>query len=187
MKDRLYFLVEGPDDERFFDKIVKPKFKNRYYEIIILKYAEKTKEGVKNIILSIKKIPMTDYIFVVDINDSPCVTAKKQQIWEKFSYCVPTNKKWEKFSYVDLDRIIVVIKKIESWYLAGLDNANAKKLKISSFETTDNVDKGKFKSLVGKESDLKDLKIEILKHFSTEVAMEKNKSFKYFIEKYNCK
>ncbi|HOV21954.1 MAG TPA: hypothetical protein PLW95_04655 [bacterium] len=174
MKDRLYFLVEGPDDERFFDKIVKPKFKNRYYEIIILKYAEKTKEGVKNIILSIKKIPMTDYIFVVDINDSPCVTAKKQQIWEKFSY-------------VDLDRIIVVIKKIESWYLAGLDNANAKKLKISSLETTDNVDKGKFKSLVGKESDLKDLKIEILKHFSTEVAMEKNKSFKYFIEKYNCK
>lgn len=55
-----------------------------------------------------------DYFYIVDINKLPCVIAKKQNIKNSL-----TN--------IDQGRIIVVIKEIESWYLAGLDERECKK------------------------------------------------------------
>ena len=38
----------------------------------------------------------------------------------------------------------MIIKEIESWYLAGLDTSDGKQLGISIFDTTDNISKEQF-------------------------------------------
>ena len=82
---------------------------------------------------------------------------------------------------------MVIIKEIESWYLAGLDSENSKQLRISFSNATDNLTKEQFNSLILKKFGSRiDLMAEILKYFSIKIAMQRNGSFRYFIEKYNC-
>lgn len=171
----LYIFVEGNDDERFFNNVIVPKLKKKYTKIQIVKYAEKPKkfEYVEKYVNSIKSMG-GDYILVTDINDSPCVTAKKNKIIEK------ANK-------IDKEKIIVVVKEIESWYLAGLDDNTSRKLGIRNFSETDNITKQQFNKLISKNFDSRIyFMLEILKNFSVDIAKRKNKSFRYFIEKYDC-
>ena len=96
---------------------------------------------------------------------------------------------YESSSYenIDNDKMIVVIKEIESWYLAGLDNEVCRQLKINNFADTDNVTKEKFNALIPKKFTSRiDFMSEILKYFSIEIAKQKNNSFQYFVEKYDC-
>ena len=114
-----------------------------------------------------------EYIYVRDINDSPCVSYKKQKIQDELRN-------------IDKNRIIVVIREIESWYLAGLD-VSSKKFGVRSFNITNTVTKEQFNDMFSKKFASRiDFMIEILKCFSIEKAKERNKSFKYFIEKYCC-
>ena len=168
----LFIWVEGDDDEKFFNKILVPKFQKRYSTIKIIKYATMKKERVDNYIKGIKAM-RADYIYLMDINDFPCITAKKEK----------TQKKHQN---IDKDKIIVVVKEIESWYLAGLDNKVCKQLKIKNFANTDNVSKEKFNALIPKKFSRIDFMSEILKNFSIEIAKQKNNSFQYFVEKYDC-
>jgi len=152
---RLFICVEGNDDERFFNEIFIPKFKEKY-------------DTVKIIAMG------ADYIYLTDINDSPCITAKKEETQSKYKN-------------IDNDKIIVVIKEIESWYFAGLDNTVCRQLKIKNFANTDNVTKEKFNTLFPKKFTSRiDFMSEILKNFSIEIAKQKNKSFRYFVENYDC-
>ena len=82
---------------------------------------------------------------------------------------------------------MVVVRGIESWYFAGLDNIRSKKLKIRrNFENTNNLTKEQFKTLIPKSFDSEiDFMIEILNLFSIEIAKNKNDSFKHFLEKFN--
>jgi len=169
---QLFFLVEGNDDERFIQKIIKPIFEGKY-DIKIWKYAQQDKEKIDKFLKNIKEMG-AEYIFIVDINSAPCVTSKKQEILKKYKN-------------IDIDRIIVVIKEIEGWYLAGLDAKSCKKLNIRCYETTDDISKEQFNNLIPKKFDSRiDFMAEILKRYSIETAKIKNKSFKYFIEKFYC-
>lgn len=170
---RLYIFVEGNDDERFFNKVLVPKFKEKYDYVKLIKYARWEKESVNNYIKSIKAMG-ADYIFVADINNSPCITAKKERIQSIY-------KK------IDNDKIIVVIKEIESWYLAGLESKVTKQLRIKNFANTGNIEKEKFNALIPKKFTSRiDFMSEILKDFSIDIAKQKNNSFKYLVEKYDC-
>jgi len=168
----LFIWVEGNDDERFFRKILIPRFQEKYDTVKIIRYATMKHEKIDNFIKSIKAMG-ADYIYLTDINDSPCVTAKKEE----------TQKEHPN---IDKNKIIIVIKEIESWYLAGLDNKAGKQLKIKNFANTDNVTKEKFNAVIPKKFSRIDFMSEILKNFSIEVAKQKNRSFQYFVEKYDC-
>jgi hypothetical protein len=170
---RLYIWVEGDDDVRFFERIIKPKFVEKYNSVEVRPYAGRKKEYIDNFIKSIKAMN-NDYIYVRDINDSPCVSDKKQKIQGKLKN-------------IDKHRIIVVIQEIESWYLAGLDGESSGKLGIRLFNVTDTITKEQFNDMFSKKFASRiDFMIEILKCFSIEKAREKNRSFRYFIEKYCC-
>jgi len=169
----LFIWVEGDDDERFFNKILSPKFQKKYGTVKIIRYATMKKEKVDNFVRSIKAMG-ADYIYLTDINDSPCITAKKEETQSKYKN-------------IDNDKMIVVIREIESWYLAGLDNKVCKQLKIDNFANTEYVTKEKFNALIPKKFISKiDFMSEILKNFSIEIAKRKNNSFRYFVENYVC-
>ena len=172
---KLFIWVEGPSDQRFFDKVVKPEFERKYgrNQVHIRQYSEMRKELF---IKSIDGIKANDnhYICIADIDKAPCVSRRKQE------------KREEKFGNVADDRIIIVVKEIEGWYLAGLKDDACKRLGFSSFDNTDETSKGQFKRLQREKfRSYRNFMIEILKSFDIKTAKRKNKSFGYFAEKYS--
>jgi len=170
---RLFILVEGDDDERFFSNVTKPSLEEKYACVKITKHAKLKAVKIRNFLNSIRAM-RADYIFVTDINRAPCVTEKKRKLQAKISN-------------IDQDRIMVVRKEIESWYLAGLDDANSHNLGVPPFSTTDSVTKEQFDALIpNKFGSRIDFMSEILKCFSIGIAQNKNESLRYFAEKYDC-
>ncbi len=103
---QLFIWVEGPDDMRFFNAIIKPLFAEKYDWIEVRSYAERKKEYVAAFLKSIQAMG-ADYIFTADINSAPCITKKKQNLLEIY----PNANEAE---------LLIIIQEIESWYLAGL-------------------------------------------------------------------
>jgi len=171
---RLFIWVEGDDDERFFKKIIKPRLQKKYNSVEVICYADMKKKKVSSFFNSIRAMN-ADYIYVADINGAPCIMLKKQKIRDKLGN-------------IDEDRIVVVVKEIECWFLAGLGNTESKKLRICAFSTTDNITKEQFNGLIPNKfhSSRINFTLEILRFFSIEIAEQKNNSFKYFIQKHDC-
>ncbi len=171
---RLFILLEGNDDERFFEKIIKPEFEKRYDYVKLYLYADKSPKTIENFIKSIVAM-MADYIIMADINRSPCVTRKKEVVAYKKIRGKRVNK----------ENIMVVIKEIESWYLGGLDPASLKDLGIKYGKKTDDLTKKQFNRLMpGKFISRIDFMQEILKYFKLETAKQNNRSFHYFVKRF---
>ncbi|MFC1900735.1 hypothetical protein ACFLYN_03980 [Chloroflexota bacterium] len=169
----LYILLEGSDDGRFFERIVKPLFKDMYDHVGIWEYAKKRPEKTRRFIRSICAM-LGNYIYVTDINQSPCITHRKS---------VAKNKL---INNIDDANILVVKKEIESWYLAGLDEVCCRKYRIPHFNTTDNITKEQFNNLIP--SKFKSSRIaflqEILEYHQVDIAKQKNESFEYLLHKH---
>lgn len=175
MEKKLYIFVEGVDDEDFFNYIkwLIPKWQDLAINIIQYEPPQngKIRSHICQFIKSIKVLG-ADYIFVADIDQSPCVTAKKKQlidIWD----CL------------DPDKILIVIMEIESWYLAGVDENRRRKLGIKVAPTnTDNFTKEDFKKIKPSNYKGRAFKQKLLESFSIETAKKNNKSFAYFLRKF---
>ena len=87
---------------------------------------------------------------------------------------------------IDKNNLIIVVKEIEGWYLAGLDDESCEELGLRPFRSTDDITKEHFNNLIPNKFDSRiDFMIEILKRFSFETAKQKNKSFSYFMLKFS--
>lgn len=112
------------------------------------------------------------YIYVADLNNSPCVSKRKSQL----KTIIPI---------IDMERIVVVVPEIEAWYIAGLDTYRIRQLRLRRLNSTENVTKEHFDQLIPTLFDLRiDFMQEILKYFSIETAKQRNKSFAYFANKF---
>lgn len=168
---QLLIWVEGSDDELFFNQMIKPIFVGKYDWVEVRPYAKETREYMIKFLKSILSMK-ADYILVTDINSAPCITGRKQRLRRMFRN-------------LEENKTIVVIQEIESWYLAGLNKEASKELGLPYFEATDDLKKELFSRITPKHFDSKiDFLLELLKYFSLDTARQKNKSFRYFIEKY---
>jgi hypothetical protein len=169
---RLFIFVEGSDDVRFFETIIKPRFEHLFDSVELITFACTKSVKVDRFIRGINAMKQS-YIIVTDIDFEKSVPAKKSIILSRFSEA-------------DFQHIMVIIKEIESWYLAGIDDSGAKALGIHHAPAcTDFVTKEHFIGLIPRYYPSKiAFMIEILKHFSLSVAVEKNKSFRFFIDHY---
>jgi hypothetical protein len=171
MKKRLFIMVEGEDDIRFFGRIIKPLFVSRYDSVEIIPYASIKRTKVNNFLKSVRQMK-NDYIFVSDIDTERSVRDKKQILYYHFNN-------------IDGKSIIVVIKEIESWYYAGLSRESALALGVPDLASTDELTKEDFNHLIPRKYDSRiDFMFEILKYFSLESARTKNTSFRFFTDRY---
>ena len=172
MKKRLYILVEGEDDVRFFGRILKPLFVSRYDSVEIIPYASIKRVKVNNFLISMAQMK-NDYIFVADIDTERSVRDKKQVLYH-----------W--YSNVSGNNIVIVIIEIESWYYAGLTDAVLQKFGLPALPSTDEMTKEDFNALIPPSFDSRiDFMFEILKSFSFVTAAQHNRSFKFFFERYH--
>jgi hypothetical protein len=172
MEKRLFILVEGEDDVRFFGRIIKPLFVTHYSSVEIIPYACIKRSKVSSFLKSIR-LMNNDYIFIADIDTEYSVRDKKQVLYSHFSH-------------IDGGSIVVVIKEIESWYYAGLSAESAQHLSVPDLPSTDELTKEDFNSLIPVKYDSRiDFMFEILKYFSIDTAEKKNHSFEFFTGRYH--
>jgi hypothetical protein len=171
MKKRLFILVEGEDDVRFFGRIVKPLLAPSYDSVEIIPYASIKRQKVNNFIKSVSQMN-NDYIFVADIDAERSVRDKKQILYH-----------W--FSNINGGSIVIVIREIESWYYAGLPDAVAQRIGVPPLDSTDELTKEDFNNLIPASFDSRiDFMYEILKSFSLPAAVQHNRSLKFFVNRY---
>lgn len=167
---RLFIWIEGNDDERFVESVIIPRLRKKYQGITTIKYAQRNKKWKLRYIRTIKAMN-ADYIYLEDLHGTPCVTSKKGVIRGKLID-------------IDEERIFIVVKEIEGWYLAGLDTEKAHKLKLRRPRDTNSLTKYHFNRLLSQNFDSRiDCLIEMLKSFSFKEARRRNVSFQYFLDK----
>ena len=167
---RLWLLVEGSDDERFCTEVLTPVFQTTFDYVAIWDYSQKKDAKLTSLIRSIGSMN-ADYLLFGDIDERPCVTATKEYLVNQFS--VP-----------DRDRIVVVRREIEAWYLAGLSEGVCRELGIGRVADVDAVTKEQFDRLVGGKVKHTSTMVDILKRYDAEVARQRSTSFGYFWQKH---
>ena len=169
---QLWFFVEGHYDTRFIDSVVRPRIAGLYDSVRVVECASMKREKLYSFLHSVSAMPNSSYFFLKDINSTPYITLKKQLINESFD------------QRVRIDRAIVVVKEIESWYLAGIDEAACDEIGIRHFIATDDISKEVFCRLIPRKLEPQDdFMIELLKRYSIDIARQKNRSFDYFMNK----
>ena len=75
----VYFIIEGPDDTRFFDNIIKPMFEDNGCSTKCVPCAGMVRKERSKIIRSIKKMSDQNYIYAKDIDRYPCVSSQERK------------------------------------------------------------------------------------------------------------
>lgn len=183
----LYILLEGDDDERFFEEVLKPIYAEKYDHVLLWKYSQKKKERINHFLNSVKAMQAAgtaDTLLVADLDQSPCVTHRKKRIL--FTFRAMEGNIGAVASLRFPTEVLIVCKEIESWYLAGLSDTSCKRIGISaSFSNTDQITKEQFDSLnPGRFKTRIQFMEAILQSFDLETARSRNRSFQYFMRKY---
>lgn len=180
-------MVEGNDDERFFESVIKPICENEYNIVQCWQYSQKKKEKINSYLNSIRSMQdagLADIIIVADLDESPCVTDRKERVLSSFrSLSANASEPIDPRSSI---RILIVCREIESWYLAGLNAGECERLGISTgLHNTDHLTKERFLGLMPKRYNSRaEFMIEILQVFDQDTARSRNTSFGYFMRKY---
>jgi hypothetical protein len=167
----LWIFVEGSDDRRFVDRVLRPILEKKYDYLDTWEYAQEPDEKTMEFLRSIRSMK-ADYLFLADIDNSPCVTTRKEILAHKYNEALePTNA-------------VIVAREIESWYMAGMDEAACRELRIKGPLCTDHMTKEQFRSLMpGRFNDsVVDFMTDILRGFRIEVAKGRNRSFCYLMD-----
>ncbi|WP_456328300.1 hypothetical protein [Archaeoglobus sp.] len=175
----IYFFVEGDDDRRFIERIVKPLVTDKGYVVYDpYKYAQEKPENVKDCYRNMKKF--CKVCFLADFNNSPCITARKKRINKKYS--------------VDFEDIVVVKPEIEAWYLAGVTDSIIRSTSIPKSvrkrfkklglpNDCENITKEDFNRYIPKGIERSAFMSLILDYYDLKIAVTKNKSLNRFITK----
>lgn len=173
---QLYIFVEGPDDERFINSVIKPILDKKYSLVKVIKYATLSKVVIENFIKTYDKQSSSDYLFLCDMdargNKLLCITKRKA-------------KELNTYSFLNINKIVIVREEIESWYFAGINQQKSEEFKVKWLTDTHLLTKEAFMKIIPKGfNSSNDFMVEILKNYSLEEAILRNQSLKYFSEKH---
>ena len=169
----LRILLEGNDDQRFIDNVIRPYIsKIKPSMILTIKYAEERKVDVDK---TIQKLDAKNhkYILLGDYDSSDdCITLKKEDLIDDFNH-------------LNKDVIFIVKDEIESWFLAGMNTDLEIFAEFNVPDDTEGITKEMFNDMLDNSrfDSRIDLMKEISKSYDFDLATKRNNSFKYFIEK----
>lgn len=169
--NKVFIYVEGNHDKIFVNFILSEYVRNNMgIDLHPIPYAQKPPKSINKSIRSKFKF---EYLFLSDLDSRthPCITSMKQE-------------RFDKYDALDYSKIIIVKEEIESWFLAGVDNSFDK---FKGWEIpcrTDSIEKEDFDKIYKISFDSKnDCLKEIAKIYNFDLAIERNSSFKYFLNK----
>lgn len=173
---RLYLFIEGNSDESFISKVLEPSLRQHYDYVDYFQYSYRPKILVDNFLRSLAgREGAADYLFIGDL-DRPerCITAAKERLRKTYP-CL------------DAAKIRLVCLEIESWYAAGIRPTHPQygSLSFAQLSETDGVSKEAFEAalLAKREKNLYLARLALLDSFDLELACERNRSLRYFVDK----
>lgn len=171
MYRQMWVFVEGKDDRRFVDRVLRPILERQYDHVDTWMYAQESHDRTVGFLRSLQSMKV-DYLFLADIDESPCVTAKKEALTSKYHRAV------------EAANVLVVVREIESWYAAGVDDAAWRELAIASPSSTDDMTKEQFRNLMPRRfnDSVVDFMVELLSGFRIDLARGRNRSFCYLMD-----
>ena len=168
MKDKIYIIVEGDDDEVFFKKILQPILKEHYELVLYWTYANETKALFEKMIQSIHS-ENKDYYILGDLDDKPDKKIKINQLLDRSN------------NRANINNIIIIITILEGWYLAGINDAEKERLGILiDLSNTDTLTIDDFNAMETKHSSMKLLKDAIIRQYDLQLALTRNESLNYY-------
>lgn len=169
--NKLFLYIEGNHDEIFANLILADFLRqSKSIELWPIKYAEKPPKLINK---DIKSKSDYNYLFLSDLDNEEhaCITARKED-------------RIKNYKYLDWSSIIIVREEIESWYLAGIDTSLDQFSSLDVPDNTEGIVKETFDEMIKDISEYKkDALIEIAKNYNFDLAVKRNKSFKYFLDK----
>ena len=149
---KVLLLVEGDDDSRFIKKIIIPIINNFYSNVSVREYIQLNKK-LREILINNYERNGDDIFVFADYDNTTCISNKIKSVRKNYNF---TNSL----------KIFIVKKEIESWYIAGIDDALLIKYKLSPIEDTENLSK-KFIDHIGTQDDsILECKLQLLKSYS---------------------
>ncbi len=174
----IYLILEGDDDIRFFEKIISPLFLKNGFSIIPIKQSSKKRKDCGKFIQTIENMNDWDYLFAKDIDVFPCAGLRREHIMKELS------------GKIKAEKILIVAKVIESWYLAGVSDKTMRSLGVTPknikkiIRSTDDIDKSKFYEFFPPSKTQIEIMNTLLDNYNIEIAKKRNKSFDYFISRF---
>ena len=171
----IYMILEGDDDILFFNKIISPLFASHGFSTIPIKQSKKKRIQCGKFINIVQNNENWDYLYAKDIDRFPCAKFRKEDIKRELS------------DNIKIERILIVAKVIESWYLAGVGEKTMRSLGVTPtnikkiVKSTDEIDKARFYEFFPSSKTQIEIMNTILNNYDIECAKQRNKSFKYFI------
>ncbi|MBR0271574.1 MAG: DUF4276 family protein [Methanobrevibacter sp.] len=174
--NNLFIFVEGIDDKKFVNEVLANLFYKKSIIVIPITYQIKKNNDINKQIIRCAKSKECSYVFFSDLDSHsyPCITSRK-------------NARVNEYNALNQDNILIVCEEIESWYLAGLDNHLDQFKDFDIGDNTEGITKEKLSEMIDKSSfeNKVDFFAEVCKTYNLELAMKRNKSFKYFLSKFN--
>ena len=125
------------------------------------------KDKICSFIKSINSAKEWDYLFFCD-SDGKSIDTKKNVLASVYSQ-------------LSLEKAYVVRYEIESWYYAGITEAECKQMKLKDFKSsTDDLTKEEFNSKLPHLSDRSSIMIQTLEKYSLVLAVTRNESLMIF-------
>ena len=178
----LLVLLEGNDDQRFFENVLNHILEKRHDVIKLITFANEKSEKIRNVINAALKMKQK-VLIVVDFDEGPCITHVKGKISHRFGLLAGATPN---------ATIIAAKKMIESWYLAGVvvENMQIKRsqrrkinelLRRHGFDT-EKIGKEQFNDLIPQNFSRINFMMEMLRCYNVELARKRNHSFAYFLD-----
>lgn len=172
-KKRLVILIEGNRDEDFIQWIVKPIMisAEEYFDIITYKFPRMPKHITGSYIETVRNMG-DDILCLTDITGFRSKKDKREQVQR------------DHIGNIGDDRVIIVIKEIESWYLAGVSQPCCGRMRIDYYDRTDTINKEKFHEIITRSKFIPRSVccLEMLRNYDVELAKRRNRSFNCFHE-----
>lgn len=166
-----FFYLEGDEDIRFMENIIKNFIKKKRLLLRPRKYRNLKDSTVEELITDHNEKD-EKYLFFADNDSIQNVENKKDELIDQH---YPSLKR---------ENIIIIVKEIESWYLAGISTQMANELGIDevSYSRKDPNISGKkgFEELKPGNMTLIEFYLEVTKKFDVEIGKKRNYSFEYF-------
>lgn len=167
---RLVLFVEGDDDLRFLERVIKPLLTERYELVRIQRTSQLVPKEICKILLTLKASGW-DYLFISDKDEHPCKTKKRQNVVGKWTA-------------VQIDKVVIVDSEIESWYVAGADSMVALEIGFTLPRKTESFTKENLSRCTNKRyPTATDIKLKLLENYSVLTAKERSASFAYLLSK----
>lgn len=176
----LLVFVEGKDDFRFINFVLIDFFNlNNSIMLKAIPYKNKERINTVKLIKQIKETKSGDYIFLSDLDSHTykCITSRKNSRIKEFHN--------PEYDDLDFEKIFIVVEEIESWYVAGIDTSLKQFKNLDIPDNTDTFTKEQFDDLLSNStfSSKIDFFMEIVTNYNLSLAIQRNQSFKYFLQK----